>query len=93
MLIFICGTGGDADDRDVIQGNFGCPNPFKHQNHLNHIFKYPGSGQSPALNQSPKATLKTHKSTKNILRWAFCNLMIGESAHHYKTKNIRRCLF
>jgi len=26
MLILIRGTGGDADDRDVIQGNFGCPN-------------------------------------------------------------------
>ena len=38
-------------------------------------------------------TLKTFKSTKNILPWAFCSLMIGENAHYYKTKNIRQYLF
>ena len=47
MLISNRGTGGDADDRDVIRGSFGCPNllnPF----YLNHIFKYPRVwGQSP----------------------------------------------
>jgi hypothetical protein len=28
MLISVCGTGGDADGRDVIWGNFGYHNPI-----------------------------------------------------------------
>ena len=61
MLISNHGTGGDADDRDVIQGNFGCPN-LLNLFYLNHIFKYPRVwDRVPIQLQSPKATFKPYE--------------------------------
>jgi hypothetical protein len=36
------GTGGDADDRDVIKDGFGRPCLFGGFENINHVFKYPG---------------------------------------------------
>lgn len=48
VVVFNYGTGGNADDRDVISGSsfVGCPNLLRQK--LNHVDKYPGDwGRAP----------------------------------------------
>ena len=81
----------DADDRDVIQGNFGCPNFLVPGLFESHLQISRGLGQSPRFKPIAEGDLKN--PMKSILLLAFYNLMLGENAHHYKTKNIHQFLF
>ena len=92
MLIFNRGTGGDADDRDVIQGNFSCPNLCNATGLFeSHLQISQGLGQRP--NSNIFAEGDHINITKSILVEEFYNLMIDENVHYYKTKNIHRYFF
>ena len=52
LLGCLYGTGGDADGRDVVQGNPGCPSQLFVTTYVllqtNHVNKYPGVwGRAP----------------------------------------------
>ena len=67
MLKFNYGTGGDADDREMIQGNLCCPVlvGFKKQIISKNI---PGFGAEPHLNiMSDSETLKRIKVTPHVI--------------------------
>ena len=86
MLIFNHDTAGDGDNRDVIQGSFGCPNSLSSPGLLNHIFKYPRVWDRVPV-QSNRCKRPYNSPMKNTPLLGFYNLMLDENAHYYKTKN------